>query len=248
MENPEGIESLFFELASESRLAILRELNKKSWKMNDLARELDLTTTETFRQLQRLAETLLAQKQPEGTYGITNYGRLVLQLSPSLEFVFKHKEYCLTHDILRLPLQFLYRIGELSQATLEMDSVHNLNAAKRITAEAKQYMWGGGAEQPLDIGSELRELIPKGVKFKFIFPERFIPKQMPLPPEMAKSIEWRSIEGIPVNFVMNEKEAGISFCLTNGRADYAGFIGNDPAFLNWVKDLFNYYWDKARRA
>jgi hypothetical protein len=47
MENQEGIEKLFFELASESRLGILRKLMEKDWKMNEdeVARKLDLTTT-----------------------------------------------------------------------------------------------------------------------------------------------------------------------------------------------------------
>jgi predicted transcriptional regulator len=93
LENQEGVEKLFFELASESRLGILRKLMEKDWKMNEVARKLDLTTTETFRQLQRLSEGLLVEKQPEGTYSITEYGRLVLQLSSSLEFVSKHKQY-----------------------------------------------------------------------------------------------------------------------------------------------------------
>jgi len=29
--------------------------------------------------------------------------------------------------------------------------------------------------------------------------------------------------------------------------DYAGFFGKDPTFLNWVKELFLYYWDKGIR-
>ncbi len=53
-------------------------------------------------------------------------------------------------------------------------------------------------------------------------------------------MEWRAIEDIPVNFVISEKEAGISFCLLDGKTDYAGFFGKDPAFMNWVKDVFQY--------
>jgi predicted transcriptional regulator len=246
LENHEGIERLYFELASESRLSILREINTKDGKMREIARKLDLTTTETFRQLQRLNEALLVQKQPEGTYVITEYGRFVLQLSSSFEFIFKHKQYFSTHDFRRLPYQFLNRIGELSQATLKTDTMENINTTERIT-KAEHYMWGGGAEQPLNIGPILQESIPKGVKYKFLFPKRFIPTQ-PLPPEMARAIEWRSIEDISVNFVMTEKEAGISFCLIGGRADYVGFVGKDPVFLNWVKDLFLHYWDKGKRA
>jgi predicted transcriptional regulator len=29
--------------------------------------------------------------------------------------------------------------------------------------------------------------------------------------------------------------------------DYAGFFGKHPDFINWVKDLFLYYWEKAKR-
>lgn len=247
MENQDGIEKLYFELASESRLGILRELNKQDGRMKEIANKLNLTTTETFRQLQRLNDALLAQKQPVGSYAITEYGRFVLQVSSSFEFIFKHRQYFSTHDFRRLPYQFLNRIGELSQATLKTDTMENINTTERITREAEQYMWGGGAEQPLNIGSILEKSIPKGVKYKFLFPERFIPKQ-PLSPEKSGAIEWRSIEDIPVNFVMTEKEAGISFCLIGGRADYVGFIGKDPMFLNWVKDLFCYYWDKGKRV
>ncbi len=246
MEGQERIEKLYFELASESRLGILREINVAEGKMREIARKLDLTTTETFRQLQRLNEALLVHKQPNGNYAITEYGRFVLQLSSSFEFIYKHRQYFSTHDFGRLPYQFQNRIGELSSAFLGTDTMENINLAERITREAEQYMWGGGAEQPLNIGPILMESIPKGVKYKFLFPQRFI-QPRPLPPQMAGAIEWRSFEDLPVNIVLTEKEAGISFCLVGGKADYMGFAGKDPVFLGWVKDLFNYYWEKGKR-
>ena len=46
MEEPEGLDVLFFELASESRLNILHELCNFNLKMQDIARKLDLTATE----------------------------------------------------------------------------------------------------------------------------------------------------------------------------------------------------------
>ncbi len=248
MDTLEGVEKLYFELASESRLGILRELAEKNWKMNDLARKLDLTTTETFRQLQRLVEARLAEKQPDGSYTITQYGKLVLHLSNSLEFVHKHRDYFTKHDLSKLPNQFLSRLGELSTATLQTDSIVNINAAARITAEADEFMWGGGAEQPLDIGPAVRANLPKGVKYRWLFPERFIPKHSEVPHEISRFVEWRSLEDIPVNIVMTEKEAGITFCLIDGKADYAGFVGKDIAFRNWVRDLFLHYWDKSKRA
>ena len=246
MEDQEGMEELLYELSSESRLGILRELNKKNCNMTGIASKLDLTTTEASRQLQRLSDARLAQKQPDGTYSITNYGRLVIHLSSHLEFVFKHKEYFLTHEVWGLPNQFLNRLGELSGSNLKMDVLENINTVQRITKEAQEYIWRGGFEQPLNIDPILAELIPKGVKCRSLFLKRFIPKD-PLIPEVARGTEMRMIDTFPVSLLMTEKVAGIAFPFVDGRADYAGFVGSDPISLNWARDLFLYYWEKGER-
>jgi predicted transcriptional regulator len=240
------MEELLYELSSESRLSILRELNKKNCNMTGVANKLDLTTTEASRQLQRLSDALLAQKQPDGTYSITNYGRLVLHLSSPLEFVFKHREYFITHDIWGLPDQFLSRLGELSGSNLNMDSLENINTTERMTREAREYIWMGGFEQPLNINQILAELVPKGVKCRSLFLESFIPK-VPLAPEVARGTEWRRIDTFPVSLLTTENWGGIAFPFNDGRADYAGFVGTDPIFLNWARDLFLYYWEKGKR-
>ena len=121
MEKSEGIEKLFFDLASESRLGIIRELREQNLKNNELGGKLDLTATEAFRQLQHLTEVRIVHRLPDGTYAITNYGKLTLQLLQSLEFTFEHKEYFVNHDVWRLPYQFVNRIGELSKGTLCLD-------------------------------------------------------------------------------------------------------------------------------
>ncbi len=245
MVEVEGLDRLFFELSSESRLGILRELGDKGLKMQEVARRLDLTTTDAFRQMQRLGEALLIKKQPDGSYTITPYGRLVLQLSTPLEFLHEHREYFLTHDLFCLPYQFVDRIGELSGASLSMDSMANVNKAVQMVRDAEQYMWGGGPEQPLEAaGLIIYERALEDIKFKFLFPERFLPDRTALA-ETPPNVEWRGLADIPVTIVLTERGAGVSFPLVGGKADYAAFIGNDPASLGWVKDLFAYYWEKG---
>lgn len=134
MENQEKVERLYFELASESRISILQEIEKHKGKMREIARKLDLTTTETFRQLQRLADALLIQKEPGGNYIITEYGTLILRLSGTFEFLYKHRKFFSTREFKRLPTQFLDRIGELSQAEFSADMMANINVAERISA------------------------------------------------------------------------------------------------------------------
>jgi predicted transcriptional regulator len=239
LENQEGIEKLFFELASESRISILRKLNEKSWKMNSLARKLDLTTTETFRQLQRLKEASLVEKQPDGAYAITPYGRFVLQLSSSLEFVFKHKQYFLTHDVGQIPQQFVSRIGELSQTKLIMGMIESTTKSSTLIGEAKQFMWGISPEPLPSSFDEVTKQIPKGVEYRILSPQ---------PPVRMPNLENRTLSDVPVIMAITEKEATLSFRFLGGRVDYACFFGNDPLFLTWIKDLFLYYWDRGKRT
>jgi len=89
LEDGEGVEKLFFELASESRLSILRELQNENLKMQEIARRLDVTATEAFRQLERLSAASLVQRQPDGAYALTQYGKLELHLSSSMDFRIK---------------------------------------------------------------------------------------------------------------------------------------------------------------
>jgi predicted transcriptional regulator len=247
MVENEGLGKLFFELASESRLGILQILKKENLKMQEIARRLDITATEAFRQLERLSAASLVQRQPDGAFTLAPYGRLMLQLSASLEFASKHREYFSTHDLMVLPPQLLNRLGELAGATLNMDTVENLNRSERALLEAEEFSWGiaeGTIPQhmePLMVGQ-----LQKGVKMRFIIPENRLATDAGAP--MPKNLEAKSLPVIPAIVVLTEKVAGVSFRQIGGRVDYAGFFGTDVAFHAWVKDLFLYYWDRAKRA
>ena len=78
MSNNAGLDKLFFELASESRLSILRELRVEALKMQEIARRLNISPTEAFRRLERLSASSLVQRQADGTFTLTQYCKLVL--------------------------------------------------------------------------------------------------------------------------------------------------------------------------
>jgi len=209
--------------------------------MRELGRQLNLTATEIFRQLKRLSEAQLVQKMPDGSYSISPYGGLVLQLSASHEFVFKHRDYFLAHDLSRLPYPFINRIGELSQASLSMESYKNITWGEELVGQAQQYFWAI-VEGP---GNE-RLPVATGVKYRFLLPESLIPIGSN-PPGSAHGIETRGLSDMPAIVALTEKHAGVFFYLLNGRTDYTGFLAEDSNSLDWVKDLFQYYWDKGKR-
>ena len=248
MEKDYGVDKLFFELASETRLDILRELKNENLKMQEIADRINVTATEAFRQLERLSNAMLVQRQPNGAFALAEFGKLVLPLSSSIEFASKHKEYFSTHDMTRLPIQFVNRLGELWNANLIMDTVETLNKAQRAFIEAEEYGWGiAEGTIPERMGQIMDEVIRKGVKLRFLIPETRLPTSAS-PPPPVKNLEMRGLTELPAIVVLTEKEGAVCFRQVGGRVDYAGFFGKDPAFLNWVKDLFLYYWDEGKRA
>jgi predicted transcriptional regulator len=239
MENTTEMATLFFEFASESRLDILCELSLRNWKMNDLARKLALTTTETFRQLTRLNESLLIKKQPDATYAITAYGKLVIQLLAPAEFVFKHQQYFLTHDAQRLPAQFISRLNELHKTQLRMGMVESTMRTSQMIGNAKRFMWAMSAESPPQPLDWIAKQVPNGAEYRLL---------SPLAPLKLARLENRTFVDPPVVVALTEQEAAVCFRFLDGRVDYAGFFGADPAFLGWARDLFLYYWDKGART
>jgi predicted transcriptional regulator len=243
-----GLEKLFFELASESRLSILRELQREDLKMQEIARRLDVTPTEAFRQLERLSAARLVQRQSDGTFALAEYGKLVLQISTSLEFVSKYRDYFSTHDLTRLPSQFVDRLGDLSKAQLGTDIIETLNLASQAFTEAKQYAWGiGEGTIPGNMTGVMNQHIQEGVQIKMLISQGRLPTSANMPP-MPKNVELRGLSNLPAVAVLTEKVAGICFYQTGGKVDYAGFFGNNSNFHNWVKDLFLYYWEKGTRT
>jgi predicted transcriptional regulator len=246
LENQEGVDRVFYELASESRFGILRELLTKNYKMQELARKLDLTDTETFRQMQRLSEALLIQKQPDGAYQITQYGKMLMQFSHSFEFAFKFRQCLLTRDIWRLPIQFINRLGELSEVTLNTDSLEMVNNVELLISSSKKYLWIIGEKPVGFLDTKIGEMIKEGLIIRLIFDEtkrKFFEKV----PEIKGILEKRVIPVIPATLVLNEKFAGVNLLSVDGRADNAVFYGKDPAFLTWATDLFLYYWEQGKR-
>jgi len=247
MVEESGLEKLFFELASESRLDILRELQKENLKMQEIARRLDVTATEVFRQLERLSTALLVRRQPDGSFALAEYGKLVLQISVSLDFISKHKDYFSTHDMMQIPREFVSRLGELEGAEFETDTITVLNKGSEAFTEAKQYAWGiGEGTIPSNMSSVMNQRVRQGLQAKMMIPIERLPSDVIIP-EMPKNLELRGLTYIPVIMVLTEKFAGVCFRQTDGKIDYAGFLGADSAFHNWVKDLFLHYWENAKR-
>lgn len=240
------LSDLFFQLSSADRRRIIEELQAHNLKLNEVAKKLDITATEAFRQLQRLTEAGFLEKNSDGKYHSTPYSRLIVESSAAMDFLSKHREYFLGHDASLIPPQFRARFGELSKTVLHPDIVLNIDTA---TEELKN------AEKQIDVMSErgleqhgqiLRKRSLEGVKVRALRHESMIETMRGELIDAKSSGESRFIPRICVMMILTDKSVGISFPKLDGKLDYQALVGRDPESMTWAGDLFEDQWNKAR--
>lgn len=242
----ERLGNLLFELASEDRLRILVKLQEKPTRLTQISESLKLTVQETSRHLSRLSEAKLITKDPEGTYRLLPFGEDLLLLFPGFEFLSKHRDYLNTHNISRLPKEFISRIGDLEKCTFQDDVFAALHLADNVIREAKDYVWIIGNQVLMSTVSLLEETIKRGATFRLILPEDLLPPPgfKPLPYVPGK-IERRTLKQVDATIIMSEKEARVAFPTADGKMDPSAFASSEPIPRTWCKDLYEYYWRNA---
>ena len=236
---------LFFQLSSPDRKRILSELQKENIHLNGLAKRLDMTATETFRQLQRLSDASLIQRGSSGKYHLTNYGKLVLESSSSLEFISKFKEYFREHNAFVLPPDLRARLGELLGCRLVTSNTETLNIVEEMIMNAEKNIDATvfGLELYL---KKMQDRLQEGVKERWLLHESYLPKAKVFFRSAKQLPETRWAPNVPIEMFLNEKVAGVTLPLNEGSSSYYSLFGSNPRFIRWTGDLFDAEWQKAK--
>jgi predicted transcriptional regulator len=243
----ERLNKLFFELSSAERISIMLELKKKSLKLSQVSRKMDLTVTESSRHLQRLREAKLIQKNTEGHFSVSTFGDLILSLISPLNFVTKNQKYFQEYNMSGVPEQFIERLGELEKSTYVKETFKNLEEGEKEIREAEEFVWILSNDIFSNTIPVLMEKAKKTFDLRIILPDgKFPPEDLSRLPSTNQNIQKGTLSRVDVLVVMTEKYA--VFCLPDhkGRIDYTGFGGKDDKFHKWCKDLFLYYWNRAK--
>jgi predicted transcriptional regulator len=248
---------LLFILASLDRLTLLSEIDINKQKLSQITSKISATPQEASKHLMRLRNAEIIEKDSEGFFYLTSFGKTILRLLPGLEFASNNREYFLSHDISLLPLEFNERLGELCDSEFTDRVGPLLSYIRQIVTEAEEYIWlmadhpiggddyvGGKKLETSDV--KWRVIIPRGTDFD----EAIYHSPSPQAKHRGR-IEYALItdsKNIKAGIVLNEKRAGVTFPDMTGKLDFnSGFRSNDPLFHKWCFDLFNSYWNKATR-
>jgi predicted transcriptional regulator len=248
----------FLELASEQRLAILYALYEGKSKLSLIAKELGATVPEVFRNFERLSKSNMIEKDPEGDYHLTTYGRIMLMQIPSLRFLTQNKKYFKNHYFVDIPPKFLQRIGSLEGGIHVKGFVKVLEYWKEIYKNADKYIYNILYEVPYtsDLVEPLVKKVNQGVVVHSIFSDdAIIPKERKQVIEKlgfkklidAGKIERKMKSDTKTLVVLNDKEACVMFPSSDGQVDLSEmFFGKDPLFYEWCMDYFRYCWENSR--
>jgi predicted transcriptional regulator len=245
-------EKTFFELASEQRLAIIFRLNEKSAKISQLAKDLDITMQEAHRNVSRLQDAGLIEKDPEGIFSLTTFGNTITKQIPTFNYLSKHKEYFSEHILGELPIKFIMRLGALDKCEFVKGVVAILERWKDIYREAEEYIYEIVPQVPIDLIEPAVSRVKQGVKYSYVLPkDAIIPKgRKDLLKKLGHNellnkaaIERHMVESVKVAVILNEKQAAVLFPTQKGETDMNMiFYSIDRVFHEWCLDYFRYRW------
>ena len=159
----------FFELGSAQRLAILYKISKAKCNLAKLSNELVCTMPEIRRNIVRLTNSGMIDRESDGTFTLTTFGKTILEQIPTLDFLSRNKEYFSDHTFSALPLKFLRRIGSLSNSKLISGLVSVDERLNEIYNRSQEFVYAMIPEVPLDLIESIVARLKKSQKKHFTF-------------------------------------------------------------------------------
>lgn len=247
----------FLELASEQRLEILSRLYEQNQKVSTVAKDIEATVPEVFRNFERLVKAGLISKEPDGSYSISTAGRLMCNQISLVRFLSENKRYLKTHGFPDISEKFLQRIVALESGEQVKGFVKVLEKWRAIYENAETYIYNVLFEVPYtaDFIEPIAKKASRGIRVRSVFSSSaIIPsdrKQVFEKHGFRKLIEEgrverRMKEDVRTVVILNEKEACVMFPASDGSPDMSeGFYSKNPRFHEWCLDYFMYCWESS---
>lgn len=256
-DEPAAAASLFLELASETRCAIIASVANRPAKLSTLARELGITVQDVHRNANRLLEAGILDRK-DGEFCLSEFGRAITMQLPYFRFMDRQRKFFRERTLAFLPEKFVLRAAALEKCrtvetvTVVMQSLKKLemSAEKKLKVMVSQ-AWP--EEGQILIGKarggvELQAIFGRNT----VFPQNVMDEIIPAMSELtsANIIRQRMADKVSTAlYIADDERAAIMFPDIQGEVDMgAMLVGEDPAFVEWCADLFDHAWVHAGPA
>ena len=254
----------FFELGSAQRLAILYKIAEVQCNLARLSKDLGCTMPEVRRNIIRLTNSGMVDRESNGTFFLTTFGKTILEQIPTLDFLSRNKDYFSDHTFSALPLKFIRRIGSLTNSKLVSGLVTVDERLNDIYNRSQEYVYAMIPEVPIDliesIVARLKKIENKNFRFSYILPAHAtVPKRRKQLLEALGfegllkkgTVERKMVNSLLIGVVLNDEQGCVMFprIHRNNKIEIdmnSMFYGEDPDFHEWCLDYYRYIWHNAR--
>lgn len=246
---------IFTELASETRCDILTNLSQKNTKQSEIATKMDMTMQETHRQISRLQKSGLIDKNPDGTFDLTEYGKIVTKQIDHLTILGKFGTEINKYSIDGIPTSFLQSISALSNGKMVKSVTAVLEICKTIFSDADEFLKIIAPQVVSSFDGMFDDKLEGGFKIQYIYGKNtIVPKSTINTNDKTRDrellsqgiLDRRMVDVVNFGLVITDKHAGL-ILITNPQEPEINFmlVGEDDDFRNWCIALFEDTWDNA---
>jgi predicted transcriptional regulator len=241
------------------RKELLFYLNEGPHSLSDIRDRFDITSPEVSPRIKELIEHDLVNFENR-KYHMTPMGKTIvknfLPFVDTINVFDQYGEWWKEHDLSCVPIEMLFRIGELKNFFIIEDDA---NDADRTRIEM------------LNILNNSTSLVGITCTFNDTYPEMFlnlaknnVQTKIIITDKIYETLEKKyleqlkefssinnsgiyvSKEEIKISQIVTDKCLFLSLCYKNGRFDLqSNLVSNDPSSVKWGNDLFNLYLDNS---
>ncbi|MFW9827805.1 MAG: transcriptional regulator FilR1 domain-containing protein [Candidatus Thorarchaeota archaeon] len=236
---------------------MLKVLYNEAKKHSELQKQFNLPGSEISRHLKRLKQKSLVFKNIQNKYQITNVGKIFVKILDIFDVSLHYKEFFNNHEITSIPFHLIFKLGSLKDIEFGNKTMENMEIFESLVKNSEKFLYAitdqyqksllKEAENKMrDHSTVIRALVDKNLLKSYNIPEgwsKLFKDPKTFFKEMLENI--RILEEINISLIVSDKGA-ILFLGKDGEIDYSQcLIDNHDSFIDWAKDLFEWYWNKG---
>jgi predicted transcriptional regulator len=252
------LNNLLFEFSHKERYNVLKSLYNEGKRHTQLQHELEIPGSEVSRHLKRLNEKRLVAKDINNEYQITNIGKIFVKMMDIIEVSLVHQEFFNSHEITSIPFFLIIQLGKLEDVEFGNKTMENMEIFENLVKNSEEFLYAITDQYQKSLLKEAEnKMRNKSIKIRALV-DRNLLKSYNIPDGWSKLFEdpkiffkemmenIRILEKIKISLIVSDKGA-ILFLSKEGEIDYSQcLIDNHKSFINWTKELFEWYWTKGR--
>ncbi len=253
-----NINDLLFEFSNKERYNVLKFLYYEGKRHKQIQRDLNIPGSEVSRHIKRLNEKNLVIKDINNEYRITNVGKIFLRMMDIFEVSLNHRDFLNSHDITSIPVHLIFQLGKLKDIEFGDKTMENMEIFENLVKNSENFLYAITDQYQKSLLKEAeKKMRDQSIKIRALV-DRNLLKSYNIPDGWSKLFKdpkiffrdmlenIRILDEIKISLIVSDKGA-ILFLNKDGEIDYSQcLIDNHEVFINWIKELFEWYWIKGK--